>query len=321
MSQEKHLEILATLAKYTGKVVPWRFLSQTKDFIPGIERFHHLMSGIYKPAWSEFALSIVMKSTSPYEKKDDVIFLEDGRWLMTYSPRSGGLDISDNRALVKCMDTRMPLAIFKQVSDKTSSQRSTYLVLGLGLITSLDTKNGVFIIESVDWQTLEATTSVIPDEEARYEVQLYAQLTNEFRPFVREESVTYSVNAQKRDIAFRKLVLTEYEYHCSICGMEFRLGELIEAQAAHIVPKNKNGTDDPRNGLSLCRTHHWAFDNGLFALSDNYQITVSPVVSKAETANFSLTDFANRQISLPKNEILYPHQVALDWHRKNIFQT
>jgi hypothetical protein len=57
---------------------------------------------------------------------------------MTYSPRSGGLDISDNRALVKCMDTRMPLAVFKQVSDKTSPQRSTYLVLGLGLITSFN---------------------------------------------------------------------------------------------------------------------------------------------------------------------------------------
>jgi hypothetical protein len=321
MAREKNLEILTSLAKYTGKVVSWRFLSQTNDFIPGIERFHHLISGIYKPAWSEFALSIVMKSGSPYEKKDEVVFLDDGRWLMTYSPRSGGLDISDNRALVKCMDTRMPLAIFKQVSDKTSSQRSTYLVLGLGLITGFDTNNGVFNIESVDWQTLENTTSVILDEEARYEVQLYAQLTNEFRPFVREEPVTYSVNAQKRDIAFRKLVLTEYEYHCSICRMEFRLGELVEAQAAHIVPKNKSGTDDPRNGLSLCRTHHWAFDNGLFTISDNYQIMVSPVVSKAETANFSLSDFANRQISLPEDEILYPHQIAIDWHRKNVFQS
>jgi hypothetical protein len=320
MAQEKHLEILAALAKYTGKVVSWRFLSQTKDFIPGIERFHHLISGIYKPAWSEFALSIVMKSGSPYDKKDDLIFLDDGRWLMTYSPRSGGLDISDNRALVKCMDTRMPLAVFKQVSDKTSSQRSTYLVLGLGLITSFDSNTGVFIIESIDWQTLERTTSVIPDEEARVEVQLYAQLTNEFRPFIREQTVTYSVSAQKRDLAFRNLVLTEYEYQCTICGMKFHLGELVEAQAAHIVPKNKSGTDDPRNGLSLCRTHHWAFDNGLFSLSDNYQITISPVVSKAETDNFSLTDFSERQISLPNDEILYPHPLALDWHRKYVFQ-
>jgi hypothetical protein len=321
MFQEKHLEILATLAKYTGQVVSWRFLSQTKDTIPEIDRFHHLIAGIYKPAWSEFALSIVMKPGSPYEKKDDVVFLEDGRWLMTYSPRSGGLDISDNRALVRCMDTKTPLAVFQQVSDKSSSKGSMYRVLGLGLITNFDANAGVFIVESVDWATLEKTTSVIPDEETRYEVQLYAQLTNEFHPFVRDETVTYSVSAQKRDSAFRKVVLTGYEYHCSICGMKFHLGDLVEAEAAHIIPKNKKGTDDPRNGVSLCKTHHWAFDEGLFSVSEDYQITLSPLVSKADTVNFSLPELANRQISLPENEILYPHQSALDWHRKHVFQT
>ena len=204
--------------------------------------------------------------------------------------------------------------------ESTSSEGSTYLVLGIGLITNFDANAEVFIIESVDWQTLERMTSVIPDEETRYEVQLYAQLTNEFSPFVHDGTVTYSVSAPKREVAFRKVVLNEYGYHCSICGMKFYLGELIEAQAAHIVPKKENGTDDPRNGLSLCRTHHWAFDNGLFSLSENYQITISPIVLKADTTNFSLAEYSNTQISLPRNEIIYPHPSALDWHRKNIFQ-
>ena len=320
MAQEKHLEILSTLAKYTGKTVSWRFLSQTKDFIPGIERFHYLISGIYKPAWSEFALSIVMKPGSPYEKKDDVIFLDDGRWLMTYSPRAGGLAISDNRALVKCMETRTPLAVFKQISSKANSQGSTYLVLGLGIITNFDAGNDVFVIESIDWQTLEQTTSVIADEEARYEVQLYAQLTNEFRPFVQDERVSYTVSAPKRDIAFRKVVLSEYEYSCAICNMRFHFGDLVEAQASHIVPKNKSGTDDPRNGMSLCRTHHWAFDNGLFSLSDNYLLIVSPILDKADTREFRLSEFSNHSISFPESELLYPHPSALSWHRHNILQ-
>jgi putative restriction endonuclease len=162
---------------------------------------------------------------------------------------------------------------------------------------------------------------VIPDEEARYEVQLYAQLTNEFRPFIEDERATYSVSAPKRDIAFRKVVLTEYDYHCSVCKKKFHYGELVEAQAAHIVPKNINGTDDPRNGLSLCRTHHWAFDKGLFSLSENYRIAVSSIVSKADTTNFNLAEYSNEIISLPKSEIIYPHPSALDWHRRNIFQS
>jgi hypothetical protein len=319
MNNQKHFEILAALAKYTGQKVPARFLQKTYEIIPEIERFHSLTSGIYKPAGDEFALSIVMKSGSPYEHKDDVVFI-DGHWLMEYSPRAGGLDISDNRALVRCMETKTPLAVFKQVSDKSSPQGSKYLVMGLGLITNFDSTKDVFILESIDWQTLELTTSVIPDEEARYEIQLYAQLTNEFRPFVHDERTTYSVSSPKRDVVFRKVVLSEYQYHCSICGMKFQHNELVEAQAAHIVPKNKSGTDDPRNGLSLCRTHHWAFDNGLFSLSENYQITISPIVSKANTTNFSLAEYSNSQISLPINEIIYPHPSALDWHRKNIFQ-
>tara|TARA_Y100000588_G_C13508028_1_gene608181 strand:+ start:247 stop:495 length:249 start_codon:yes stop_codon:yes gene_type:complete len=37
-------------------------------------------------------------------------------------------------------------------------------------------------------------------------------------------------------------------------------------QAAHIVPKEFDGTDDPRNGLMLCANHHAAFDANLFAI-------------------------------------------------------
>lgn len=320
MNTKTRFEILATLAKYTGQKVPARFLQRTSEYIPGIDRFHSLKSGIYKPAGDEFALAIVTKPGSPYADKDEVVFI-DGHWLMDYSPRAGGLKISDNQALVRCMDSKTPLAVFKQVFDKTSSQGSTYLVMGLGLITNYNADRDVFVLESVDWQTLELTTSVIPDEEERYEVQLYAQLTNEFHTFVHEDRTTYSVSAPIRDIAFRNVVLTEYEYHCSICGMKFHYGELAEAQAAHIVPKHKKGTDDPRNGLSLCRTHHWAFDNGLFSLSENYKIKVSPVVSKADTTNFRLGEYSNAEISLPKNEIIYPHPSALNWHRRNIYQS
>ncbi len=104
---QRRAEILSELAKHTGRHVSAGFICRTAEFIPNIERFHTLISGIYKPAWSAYALSIVTKRGSPYEHKDEVVFLEDGRWLMTYSPRSGGLDISDNRALVKCMDDRV----------------------------------------------------------------------------------------------------------------------------------------------------------------------------------------------------------------------
>ena len=48
-------------------------------------------------------------------------------------------------------------------------------------------------------------------------------------------------------------------------------GKMIEAEAAHIIGKDVLGTDDPRNGLALSRTVHWAFDDGLFTISAEYE--------------------------------------------------
>jgi hypothetical protein len=147
MSVQKRTRILTELARHTGKRVSAAFVYRTVDFIPEIERFHNLITGIYKPAWSAYALSIVMKLSSPYSHKDEVIFLEDGRWLMTYSPRAGGLDLADNRALVKCMEERVPLGVFRQLTDKTKRQPILYLSGKGGLMT-----------HGMDWPCATRTT-------------------------------------------------------------------------------------------------------------------------------------------------------------------
>jgi hypothetical protein len=320
MLNEERNRILAELAKYTGKQVPAAFLSRTEDFVPGVERFHYLISGIYRPSGSDYALSIVTKLSSPYEKKDEVVFTSDGRWLMTYAPRSGGLTHPDNRALVKCMDDRAPLGVFQQFTAHTGSKHgSTYRVLGLGLITNYDAKNDVFVVESVDSNALEQVTKTISDEKARYEVQLYAQLTNQFNLFAQTEIVSRTVEAPKRDAAFREVVLGEYKFTCAVCELKFRLDNLVEATAAHIVPKRKSGTDDPRNGLALCRTHHWAFDAGVFSLNDSCQVLPSEAIRRADTKNFRLEDLRGKSILLPQNESARPHPEALEWHRTNVW--
>jgi hypothetical protein len=321
VAEENRDKILAELAKYTGKRVPWQFIKQTPKHISHIDRFHNLITGIYKPAWSDYALSIILRTTSPYEDKDEVIFLDDGRWLMTYSPRVGGLQIADNRALVKCMDDRVPLGVFRQLTDQTDRKYgSTYLVLGLGLVTGFDANADVFIVESADRLALETITNAINDETTRYEVQLYAQIMNSFQPFVKEESITYTTSMPKRDKAFREVVVREYEYACAVCEMKFHWDTLTEATAAHIIPKHKNGTDDPRNGLSLCRTHHWAFDAGVFTLSDDYDILLSVKIQEADSHNFSLLEMEGKPILLPSNEILQPHPDAITWHRENTWR-
>jgi len=320
MEADVRKKILSELAKYTGKRVPWQFIKQTSQFIPDIDRFHNLITGIFKPAWSEYALSIVIRTTSQYEERDEVIFLDDGRWLMTYSPRSGGMQIADNRALVRCLDDRVPIGVFRQLTDKTDRRHgSTYRVLGLGLATGYDAQRDVFIVESADYAAIESVISTIANEVDRYEVQLYAQVMNEFLPFVREDSVTYTTTSQKRDRAFREIVVREYGYSCAVCGMRFRWKGVTEATAAHIIPKHKRGTDDPRNGLALCHNHHWAFDANLFSLTDDYKIMLAPGIHEADSRNYPLIELEGRPILLPSNETLMPHVDAVRWHRRNTF--
>jgi len=42
--------------------------------------------------------------------------------------------------------------------------------------------------------------------------------------------------------------------------------------AAHIIPFASSHNDAPRNGLALCRNHHWGFDASVFSISDDYRL-------------------------------------------------
>ena len=318
MTIEQRNKTLANFARFTGRIMPAAFLQKTSEYIPGVERIHPLMTGIYKPAWSEYALCIKMAPGSPYERKDEVLFLDDGRWLMTYSPRSGGLEISDNRALVRCMEDHVPLAVVQQVTEKT--QGSTYRILGLGVIENYDPVRDVFIVESATLGALAQVSNAIPDDTKRYEMLLYAQLTNDFRPFIQEDRVAYVASQPKRDEAFREVLLTEYDFACAICNMKFVVDHLHEAQAAHIVPKNKNGTDDPRNGLTLCRAHHWAFDVGLFTLTSDYTVQLSPIVQRADIRKLEMQALEGQRIHQPQREVILPHPKAIEWHQQNVYR-
>jgi hypothetical protein len=61
---------------------------------------------------------------------------------------------------------------------------------------------------------------------------------------------------------FRYQVLARYGPVCPLCGMG--VAELLETP--HVVPYANQGTNDPRNGMVMCATHHRAFDAGFFAI-------------------------------------------------------
>lgn len=118
-----------------------------------------------------------------------------------------------------------------------------------------------------------------------------------------------------RSMVFRRNILRAYDQTCAVSGIRLTLPPAqFEVDAAHIVPVSRLGSDDPRNGLALCKTVHWAFDRGLITLTDDYLVHLAEAPS-----NEWLKQFRGKEIKLPGSEKLRPSAEALRWHRENVF--
>ena len=308
----KRRQIFELLASKFGRIVPAGFIKNPN--IPGVERVHHLIEGIYKPAWSNYPLSIASMLKSPYN--DQTHFNSDGTWWMNYSPKAGGMNIAANKALVRCMSDSEPLLVLKQVGDKTSNAGARYRMLGLGLVESFDNRRDLFNIRGVPAVRF-ADYLNRPLQDELIETVLRLESLEKWEPFLNEDRVIYKVSAQRRDQAFRDVVLENYDKTCAVTGQKFVCSETVEADAAHIIGKGNLGTDDPRNGLSLSKSIHWAFDQGIFTISDQYEVIIHPHAKLADSKAFPLMDKDRKRIVLPNDSAYLPHQEALTWHREN----
>jgi len=314
--KERRWEIFRALLPYYGRIVTPAFLRKTSDFVSDIERIHPLIEGIYKPRWSEYALSIASMKDNPYA--DKLTYLADGRWTIQYSAKTGGPRIAANLSLFNCMKDKEPVVVLAQLSDKTGKRGARYRLMGLGLISGYDAANEIFAIQHVDLATLELVTNGAADEVVIASA-LQTFTLEEFNLFVAEDKAIYQIASSKREKAFSDVVLEQYDFKCAVTGVKYHSDNLVEAHAAHIVSKSQKGSDDPRNGITLSRTAHWAFDVGMFTISDQYEVVVHPKAKQTSTNKFPILDMNGAQINLPEDENYYPHQEALQWHQKEVF--
>lgn len=130
-----------------------------------------------------------------------------------------------------------------------------------------------------------------------------------------EDAKFKNVSIKARDKAFSDEVKKLYDYRCVVCGSRrFTATGRPEVEAAHIYPKEKNGSDDFRNGLSLCRFHHWAFDSGLFALNDDLTIRVNNKI-KNDADYSGIYSFEGKEILKPRTVGYTPAHIYLEGHR------
>ena len=121
-----------------------------------------------------------------------------------------------------------------------------------------------------------------------------------------------------RSLVFSRTVRAIYGGVCCVCGTALRspAGQ-VEIDAAHIVPRGQQGTDDARNGLALCKRHHWAFDRGLFGINRDRTVIVPRGVADIRQ-NQLLAVLAGKPMREATDKSLAAHPEALEWHRINI---
>jgi hypothetical protein len=122
--------------------------------------------------------------------------------------------------------------------------------------------------------------------------------------------------------AFRRAVRDAYDSRCIVCGIRLPLSvhcRVPGVDSAHILPWATYDLDIVGNGLCLCKTHHWAFDQQLIAIvySDNsYHVLVTDRARLAldAVAIASLEAFAGiiDAERLPQDRQSWPRPAFLD---------
>jgi putative restriction endonuclease len=302
----RHRNALEWYRRNAGTKQPW------PNEIEGPEGVTFLATrakGIYKPAWSEYALSArqVLKSRYP---EIGPRFREDGTWHYGYfqendDPASRDSEAT-NRGLMLCLRDSVPVGVMRQTRPKPNVR---YQVLGLALVVGWD--GGYFFFEGFRPDGLahsggngsEIELLTAGQERTASESHAFDAVS----VIDARERVLAQIVRRRGQKQFREKLLEAYGGRCAITGCD--LVEVLEA--AHIVPYMGPATDDVQNGLLLRADIHTLFDLGLITLEpESLKVLLAPSLSVT-----SYRELAGIRVQMPSDSCQRPSIDALAHHR------
>src|SRR6266540_62939 len=109
--------------------------TEESDRLGKIVRGFRSQKGIYKPSGSRHALWVRQTLRGVYPDEEPLLH-PDGSWTYRYAPegRAGTTDMAldTNRALLRCMEDRVPIGVMRQVPGVTGGR--VYEILGLAYV-------------------------------------------------------------------------------------------------------------------------------------------------------------------------------------------
>lgn len=260
--------------------------------------------GIHRIKENGSLKAIVLLSFASDEYEDEVTADSITYWGMKRGDNNE-IEHAWNTGIVNASENNIPVYFFNQEDD--GGPFKSYGEVEVSSTKETDREGDINYLF-----TLKPKHLFSEEEIQKEEHEIESQLTEE--PLKTTE-VTYEVQKQqKRNTAFAKIVKEQYNAECAVCGSDRKSPDgNPEVEAAHIYPKSHAGADDPRNGIALCRLHHWAFDAGWLSLTDDLRIMVKEKEGRSEYDEFK--SLAGQKIKSPNDESHAPHPKFIEEHR------
>lgn len=122
-----------------------------------------------------------------------------------------------------------------------------------------------------------------------------------------------------RSAAFRRIVGERYDYRCAASGWRIILPDSrFMIEAAHLIPFSVSYDDDPRNGIALAPSYHWALDAHVISPGPDFKWHVSDSLDRRIPDNKPLLELAGTELLLPKDKSCWPRLDALEWRFEHL---
>lgn len=271
-----------------------------------------LQKGIWKPAGTEYALSVVQTHKGIYDDQDP-IYDDEGVWTYFYHQQGKTLeDLRDptrhyaNTGLMRCEQDGIPVGVIIPADDGRG-----YQVLGLAFVEKSHTPGYFKLVGPVSVGAASPTAAgVIADDATYLSAALVGFPLDGFDPSaVRDDrlKVIAQVHRRQGGPRFRRALLRAYSGRCAMT--EYDAEPALEA--AHIIPYRGPQTNHPVNGLLLRADMHDLFDLGLVAIdTDNMRLRLAD-----ELAGTKYETYEGRRLLLPTDTAIRPSVEALNMHR------
>lgn len=270
-----------------------------------------LQKGIWKPAGTEYALSVVQTHKGIYEDQDP-IYDDEGVWTYFYHQQGKTLeDLRDptrhyaNVGLMRCEQDGIPVGVIIPAESGRG-----YQVLGLAFVEKSHTPGYFKLVGPVSVGSPSVAAVVAADEAATMSAALIGLPLEDFDPnSVRDDrlKVIAQVHRRQGGPRFRRALLSAYGGRCAMT--EFDAEPALEA--AHIIPYRGPQTNHPANGLLLRADMHDLFDLGLVAVdTETMRIRLAD-----ELSGTKYEPLDGKRLLLPSDVSIRPNTEALDMHR------